>query len=92
MGAIINDRDFFQDRLSEKEIRALIGELSPTEFFSWKSPSFRRLGLTKDSIDEENLISLMLDNPRLITRPLVIVNGRKIDWKDEKAISKALST
>ena len=63
------ERDFFQDRFSEEELRCLLGDRSPTEFFSWNSPSFKKLGLDREGLSDENLIR----------RPLIQVGGPALD-------------
>ena len=84
----VTEREFFEDPLSEKELKSIIGEFSPTEFFSWRSPSFRNLGLKRDSLRDDELISLMLKDPRLIRRPILLVNGRFVDWRNQGALDK----
>ena len=77
-GLEVQERDFFQDPFSEAELRALIGDRSPADIFSWKSPSFRKMGRSRDSLTDDELVALMLDEPRLIRRPLVAVDGEVI--------------
>lgn len=74
-GIFFKERDLFQDPLSESELRALVGKGAPANVFSWKSPSFKKLGLDPDDLEDGALISLMLEEPRLIRRPLVSVDG-----------------
>ena len=71
----VESRDFFQDRFSEGELRSLLGARPAPDFFSWASPSFRKLGMNRDSINEDQLITMMLNEPRLIRRPLIVVDG-----------------
>ena len=78
MGLEVAARDFFQDRLSEEELREIIGDRSVAEFFSWVSPSFRKLGIARESLRDDQLIAMMLDEPRLIRRPLVVVDGEVV--------------
>ena len=68
-------RDFFQDRFSEEELRALLGDRPVSEFFSWVSPSFRKLGVPRGSLDDDEMVAMMLEQPRLIRRPLIVVDG-----------------
>ena len=84
-------RDFFADPFSEDELRQLIGGRSPADIFSWRSPSFKKLGVGRHSLDDEQLVSLMLEEPRLIRRPLVVVEGELIDGRDQEALSMALA-
>ena len=69
------ERDFFQDRFSEEELRRLLGDRLPAEFFSWNSPSFKKLGINREGLSDERLISLMVEEPRLIRRPLIQVGA-----------------
>ena len=68
-------RDFFADRFSEEDLRAVFGDRPVSEFFSWVSPSYRKLGLDRKSLDDDRLIAMMLQQPRFIRRPMIVVNG-----------------
>ena len=75
-GAQVDLRDFFGTPFNEKELRELLGERLPSDQFSWASPSFKKLGLARGSLSEDQLIELMIENPRLIRRPLIQVDGK----------------
>ena len=70
-GLEIEERDFFQDRFSEQELRSILGGRSPSELFSWRSPSFRKLGVSREDLDDDEIVRLMLEEPRLIRRPII---------------------
>ena len=89
-GVEFEERDFFKERFTEEELLALIGDRSPSEVFSWRSPSFRKLGLDAASLDDDRLVAMMLEEPRLIRRPFLIMDGQLIDGRDRAALSKAL--
>lgn len=84
----LNERDFFQDPFSEEELRRLIGDRSPSEVFSWNSPSFKKLGLNRDDLGDDRLVELMMGEPRLIRRPLVRVGDELIIGADRKALER----
>ena len=88
-GVELEERDFFADQLSEDELRGLIGPRPVSDVFSWKSPSFKKLGLDPEKLDDERLISLMLEEPRLIRRPLVQVADELIVGADKAALEAA---
>ena len=90
-GLQVEERDFFQDPFSEEELRALIGDGSPAGIFSWKSPSFRKLGIDRDSLDDDRMIALMLKEPRLIMRPITAIGDTLVIGADSRALSQALS-
>ena len=73
--AEVEHRDFFADPFTEDELRNLLGESSPSEYFSWNSPSRRKLGIERDETSEDELLALMLQEPRLIRRPLIEIDG-----------------
>ena len=42
------------------------------ELFSWRSPSAKQYRDNKDDLTESDLIDLMMEEPRLIRRPITI--------------------
>ena len=89
-GVELEERDFFKDPLSEGELRALLRGEQVSGVFSWNSPSFKKLGLDKDTLDDDRLIAMMLEEPRLIKRPLVLVDGSLVQGRDKAGLSRAL--
>ena len=85
----LNERDFFKDGFSEAELRELLGETNPADVFSWRSPSARKLGLDRETVSADELIRLMVGEPRLIRRPLIQVEGRLVVGTDKKAMAEA---
>ncbi len=85
------ERDFFQDKFTEGELQELLGGRRVAEVFSWNSPSFKALGRPAESLSEEELVQLMLQEPRLIRRPLVVVNGQLVIGGSQKALEAALA-
>jgi len=77
-GVELDERDFFQDRFSEDELRQLLLGQRLAEVFSWNSPSFKVLGLPAYSIADQDLLQLMLREPRLIRRPLIKIGERLV--------------
>jgi arsenate reductase (glutaredoxin) len=64
--------------------------LTAHEVASTKSPSYKKLGLDNRSVSEDELIALMVQEPRLIRRPLIVVNGRSIVGFDKAKIVEVL--
>jgi arsenate reductase-like glutaredoxin family protein len=85
------ERDFFQDKFTEDEFQELLGGRRAADVFSWHSPSFKALGRPAESLSEEELVQLMLQEPRLIRRPLVVVNGQLVIGSSQKALEAALA-
>ena len=88
-GVELEERDFFQDRFSEDELRQLLQGQRLSEVFSWSSPSFKALGLAANSLDDQELLKLMLQEPRLIRRPLIKIGERLIVGGGQKTLDEA---
>lgn len=67
----LREREYFRDPFTEDELRQVLGDRPASDIFSRRSPSFRKLGLDFDSLSDGELIRLMLEEPRLIRRPMV---------------------
>ena len=90
-GIDLNERDFFADPFTLDELRKLIGARSASDYFSWRSPSLRKMGLNRDDMTEDQMLDLMVGEPRLIRRPLIhTADGDLIVGTDKKAMSALL--
>ena len=87
-GVELKERDFFKDVFTEAELRELLGDTPAYEIFSWRSPSVKKMGLDKDSLGEDDLIRLMLEEPRLVRRPLVRKGARLVVGTDKRAMAE----
>lgn len=85
----INDRDFFKDPFNQAEIMDLLKGKSASEMFNFKSPSFSKLGLDRNKLDDEKLIELMLKEPRLVRRPVVRI-GDRVYFSADKSVLETL--
>ena len=69
------ERDFFKQPFSREEILDLVGKGQVSDMFSFRSPSFKKLGLNAEALDDDKIVDLMLEEPRLIRRPVVRIDG-----------------
>jgi Spx/MgsR family transcriptional regulator len=72
-GARLRERDFFKDPLTREEVMRIASLTSVDEMFSWRSPSAEPYRERRGKISDEELVSLMLQEPRLVRRPILIV-------------------
>ena len=86
----MEERDFFKDPFSDAEIRGLLRGHPANEIFSWKSPSFKALGLDPGNLSDDDLVRLMLQEPRLIRRPMVRIGEELVVGSNTKDLEKAL--
>ena len=86
-GVELDERDFFQDGFTEDELRALIGDRSVSGYFSYNSPSFRKMGLDRDELSDGQLLKMMIQEPRLVRRPLIQAEDELLVGTDKKAMA-----
>lgn len=81
------ERDFFKLPLTEDELRGLLGSRKPSEIFSWRSVTARKLGLSSQQgkLAEDDLLRLMVREPGLIKRPLIVVGHELVAGFDKAA-------
>ncbi len=75
---VLQERDYFKEPLSEDEIREMAALLRASEagidhIFAVRSPSLKRMGLAGQELSEDEMVSLMLKEPKLVRRPLIRV-------------------
>jgi arsenate reductase/regulatory protein spx len=89
-GVEVEERDFFQDRFSEDEIRELASPVGLSGIFAWRSPSLKQMGLVGQELSEDEMLKLMLQEPRLVRRPLIKIGDQLLVGGSIKAIEDAL--
>lgn len=52
--------------------------LAPREMMRVKDPLFKELNLNDQNLTSDNLLEAMVNNPKLIERPIVVNNGKAI--------------
>ena len=87
-GIELDERDFFQDGFTEDELRALIGDRPVSGYFSYNSPSFRKMGLDRDQLADDQLLKMMVEEPRLVRRPLIQAGDELVVGTDKKAMAR----
>ena len=91
-GVELEERDFFADPFTAAELRGLIGDAPVSDYFSWRSPSFRKLGLKREEMSDDQMLELMAGEPRLIRRPLIMTSeGALIVGTDKRAMADLIS-
>jgi arsenate reductase-like glutaredoxin family protein len=89
-GESFKERDFFQDRFSRTELEELLGGRPASEAFSFRSPSFKKLGKDLAQLSNADLIELMLQEPRLVQRPVLKIGSRVHFGAGPKSIAQLL--
>ena len=90
MNLDIESRDFFKDPLTELELKKIIKMTGkkPSELLRKRDKMYKEMSLEKNEKTDSELIKLMVKNPGLILRPIIILKNKalvgKIDIKNIK--------
>jgi arsenate reductase/regulatory protein spx len=68
----------------------LLKTLKPSDIFSWRSPSFKAQGLKAEELNDDDLVRLMLQEPRLVRRPMIRIGTELVIGGSPSNIEKAL--
>ena len=90
-GLEVSDRDFFKDTLSEAEVRELASMADVESIFARRSPSLKILGLADKELSDDEMIKLMLQEPKLVRRPLIKVGNRLMIGSGNAAVADAIA-
>ena len=79
-GADFDSINYYEKPLTVEELRKLIGKLgiAPRELLRKGEQVYRDLGLAKRELTDDELIQLMVDNPDLIQRPIVVKGNKAV--------------
>jgi arsenate reductase len=72
--------NYYLEPLGEKKLRELIKKMgiTPRELLRTSEPVYRELGLSKKELSDDEIISLMVNHPDLMQRPIVERGNRAV--------------
>jgi arsenate reductase-like glutaredoxin family protein len=73
----MEEREYGKNPLSEKELRDIIGDGPIEKFLNTRTPLYREKNMKQKPPSKDEAIELMLKDPNLLKRP-VIIKGKKI--------------
>jgi len=85
-GAELELRDIGKERLTESELDALIGAEDYRKFLNPRNELYRERKMGEKPPARAEAIRLMVGEPNLVRRPLVIAGGRVVLGYDEAAL------
>lgn len=82
-------RDFFRDRLTVDELRAIVDAagVRPGDILSKRSRVYQARRDEIDAMSDDELLAEMVHEPTLIRRPLILDGDRLIVGYDKKALA-----
>lgn len=91
-GAEFETINYYEQPLTATQFRSLLGKLglSPRDVLRTKEPIARELGLGKRDLSDDELIQLMVENPDLIQRPIVVRGDEAVLCRPAENVEKLL--
>ena len=90
-GLEVADRDFFKENFTETEIRDLAAMVGTENLFARRSPSLKKLGLADKELSDDEMVNLMLQEPKLVRRPLIKVGNKLMVGAGKAAVEAAIA-
>jgi arsenate reductase len=90
-GETYDERDYFTEQVTREELLSLLDGRSPSEIFSFKSPTAKALGVKPGTRSDDELLDLMIGEPRLLRRPLLKLGDRLLIGFDADEWKQAIS-
>ena len=90
-GTEVSERDFFKETFSEEEIRELASLAGIEQIFARRSPSLKQMGLADKELSEDEIVRLMLQEPKLVRRPMMRVGDKLMVGGAPAAVQAAIT-
>jgi Spx/MgsR family transcriptional regulator len=81
-------RDLAKERLTAAELEDLIGDRDYKDFLNSRNELFRKLKMKEEPPPRKEAIRMMVKEPNLIRRPVILAGGRVVLGFDEKGMAK----
>lgn len=85
--------DYYVAPLSRRKLTELIRKmnLKPRDLLRKSEPVYKKLGLSEDKFSDSELISLMLEHPDLLQRPIVERGDRAVLGRPTENVKELLN-
>ena len=90
-GLELKERDYFKEPLTEDELLELASLASLSDLFAWRSPSFKKMERSAEDLSEAEMVKLILEEPRLLRRPVTRVGDQLIIGSSQKVLEQGLA-
>ena len=88
--ADIEEREYGRNPLTEKELRAIIGADPIEPFLNTRTPLYREMNMKQKPPSKDEAIKLMLKDPNLLKRPVIIKGLTKLTGFNEAEVTQLL--
>jgi Spx/MgsR family transcriptional regulator len=86
-------REFFKDRFTKEELRTLLEQnnLTVQDVISTRSTPYKQHDLANRDLTDDEILDLMIEDPRLLRRPIVLSGDTVIIGHNEKQLRELVA-
>ena len=84
------EQEYGKTPLTEKELKEIIGEEPIEKFLNTRTPLYREKNMKQKPLSKEEAIKLMLKDPNLLKRPVIIKGKKKLTGFNEAEVKELL--
>ncbi len=86
-------REFFKDRFTKEELRTLLEQnnLTVQDVISTRSTPYKQHDLANRDLTDDEILDLMIEDPRLLRRPIVLSGDTVIIGHNEKQLRELVT-
>ena len=88
--AVFDEREYGKQPLSENELRGIIGDDPIEPFLNTRTPLYREKSMKQKPPSKQEAIKLMLRDPNLLKRPVIIKGKKKLTGFNEAEVKQLL--
>jgi Spx/MgsR family transcriptional regulator len=88
--ANFEEREYGKTPLTEKELREIVGEEPIEKFLNTRTPLYREKNMKQKPPSKEEAIKLMVKDPNLLKRPVIIKGKKKLTGFNEADVKELL--
>jgi len=89
-GCTLIERNLLEHGLEKDDLRMFMGERAVSEWFNPAAPAIKNGEISPERLDEESAMELLMGNPILIRRPLMVIGSEKLCGFDADKVSEVL--
>lgn len=89
-GCTLIERNLLEHGLETDELRSFMGDYEVVDWFNPAAPAIKNGEIIPSELDEVSAMKLLMSNPILIRRPLMMIGTEKLCGFDEKKVSELL--
>ena len=86
----LDEREYGKNPLSEKELAEIIGDEPIEKFLNTRTPLYREKNMKQKPPLKDEAIKLMLKDPNLLRRPVIIKGKKKLTGFNESEVRELI--